>query len=43
MNNIIFPVQRFIAEGLSEDGSASEDLALTQNNILQQRDNTLPH
>lgn len=30
-------LKRFIAEGLSEDGNAADDLALTQNNILQQR------
>ena len=27
----------FIAEGLSENGNAADDLALNQNNILQQR------
>ena len=27
----------FIAEGLSENGNANDDLALNQNNILQQR------
>ena len=31
----------FIAEGLSENGNAADDLALNQNNILQQRNGLL--
>jgi SPRY domain-containing SOCS box protein 3 len=30
-------LKMFIAEGLSENGNANDDLALNQNNILQQR------
>ena len=33
--HLLYRLQRFIKEGLSEDGNAADDLALTQNNILQ--------